>query len=87
MSWFADRRLDFIDWRLATHGEVRREHLMTTFGISQQQASMDIQAFLADHSGAMTYDKNRKLYAPAHNPYRPRRNIQRDRQGRLIFII
>ena len=87
MTWAADRRLDYIDARLATHGEVRREHLMTAFGVSMPQASVDLNAFIAAHPGAMAYDKSRKLYAPAKQPYRPRRDISRDKQGRLVIII
>jgi hypothetical protein len=87
MSWALDRRLDYIDWRLARHGEVRRQHLMTAFGVSMPQASVDLNAFIAAHPGAMAYDKSRKLYAPAKMPYRSRRDISCDDEGRLVITI
>lgn len=87
VTWATDRRLDYIDARLAHHGEVRREHLVTAFGVSMQQSSADIGAFLAAHPGAMSYDKSRKLYAPARQPYRSRRDIQTDKMGRLVIVV
>jgi hypothetical protein len=87
MTWAIDRRLDYIDWRLATHGEVRRQHLTETFGISMQQASADIGAFDREHPGAMEYDKSRKSYIASRAPYRVRRDIQCDARGRLVIVI
>lgn len=87
MSWATDRRLDYIDWRLVTHGEVRREHLMTTFGISRGQASADIASFNAAHPDAMRYNISSKFYAPAEQPYLIRRDISCDERGRLVVAI
>jgi hypothetical protein len=87
MSWATERRLDFIDWRLKTYGEVRREHLIAAFDISMPQASGDLGAFDRAYPGAMEYDKSRKLYAPAKTPYRSRREFARDKAGNLIFTI
>src|SRR5437016_292015 len=52
MTWYTDRRLDYIDWRLATAGELRLEHIMSEFDLSYSAASQDVQAFLAAHDGA-----------------------------------
>lgn len=87
MSWALDRRLDYIDWRLARHGEVRRQHLIDAFGISMPQASADLASFEAAHASAMEYDRSRKAYVPAKAPYRMRRELQTDSHGRLVIVI
>jgi len=87
MSWALDRRLDYIDWRLARHGEVRRQHLIDAFGISMPQASADLASFDAAHAGAMEYDKSRKVYVPTKEPYRIRRALRTDSLGRLVIVI
>ena len=87
MSWAVERRLDFIDWRLSAHGWLRREHLISTFGISMPQASGDLGAFERAYPGAMKYDKSRKLYAPTATPYRPHRHFAQDKCGRLVITI
>jgi hypothetical protein len=69
MTWAADRRLDYVDWRLLVHGEVQRDDISRTFGVSLSQASADIQAFLAAHPRAADYDKSRKRYVPANGRY------------------
>lgn len=73
MTWAIDRRLDYIDWRLAEQGSVRRADIMITFQVSAQQASTDLGAFDRAHPGAMNYDKTAKRYVPARTKYRPRR--------------
>jgi hypothetical protein len=65
MTWATDRRLDYIDWRLAEHGEIQRADLMRVFAVSEQQASIDLNAFIATHPGAMEYDKSAKRYVRA----------------------
>jgi len=73
MTWFIERRLDFIDWRLARHGSIRRADLMATFGVSTPQASTDLQEFQRLYPGAMGYDASAKCYVPTKGRYRPRR--------------
>ena len=64
-SWFVDRRLDYIDWCLAEHGEIQRADLMRVFEVSENQASIDLNAYLAAYPGAMNYDKRVKRYVRA----------------------
>src|SRR5262245_37941660 len=64
-SWEAERRLDYIDFRLVTAGHVRRADLVRTFGVSVPQASADLNRFLRRHRGAMRYDKTAKRYEAA----------------------
>lgn len=73
MTYAANRRLDFIDHRLLTHGQLERADIERTFGVSNSQASGDIQAFLAAHRGAMKYDKSMRRYVPRKQPYESRR--------------
>lgn len=87
MTWATDRRLDYIDWRLALHGSVRRQHLMETFGVSQAQASGDLAAFERMHPGAMRYDKSAKQYVPAGTRYRSQRRMDESNIRRAISIL
>lgn len=73
MSYCAAQRLHFIDWCLVAHGEIQRADIMNQFEVSEAQASADLAAFDREHPGAMTYDKTRKRYVPARNPYRSKR--------------
>ena len=85
MNWDVERRLDAIDWCLYRNGEIRREHLMSIFGMSKPQASTDFAKYERLYPGAMVYNKSRKCYeAEGHNP---RRNITIDSEGRLIFVV
>ncbi len=62
MAWAEDYRQDWIAETLRVFGFINREHLERKFGISTPQASLDIQRFLRDHPGLMTYDKTAKCY-------------------------
>lgn len=74
-DWFQARRLDGIDALLATRGELRRQDIMDLFGVSLPQASMDIQAFVREHPGAIRYDLSSKRYVPAGPKYRRQRSL------------
>lgn len=75
MCWAADRRLDYIDFRMLTAGHVNRGDLVRTFGVSVPQASKDLQAFMRLYRGSLVYDKAAKRYAPRNFPYRSRRGL------------
>ena len=75
MTWATERRLDFIDWRLAEHESVRREHIQQAFGVSQGQASGDLTAFRDLYPGAIRYDYAAKQYVAADHVYRARRGM------------
>lgn len=77
MNWFASRRMDYITWRLATLGEVQRNDIVRHFGVSETQASIDINAFLRDNPGSASYDKTRKRYVPPrrYTPAAPLRGL------------
>lgn len=62
VSWESERRLDYIDFRLATAGHIGRTDLMRTFGISVVVASQALNEYLKQYHGAMRYDKSAKRY-------------------------
>lgn len=47
---------------LRVFGYINREHLMRKFGISQPQASKDLQTFARQSPGAMRYNLHAKRY-------------------------
>ena len=61
-NWFETQRLDWIAETLRVFGFINREHLERKFGISQPQASNDLQRFLRANPDAMTYDLSGKRY-------------------------
>lgn len=52
----------WIDARLNILGFINRKHLMAHFRISAVQASTDLQNFLRNYPGRMTYDMKAKRY-------------------------
>lgn len=60
--WFEQHRMDWIAEALRVYGFINREHLMTKFGISQPQASIDLQRFLRQQPDAMSYNLSAKRY-------------------------
>jgi DeoR/GlpR family transcriptional regulator of sugar metabolism len=60
--WFESQRTAFITEMLHVYGFINREHLMRKFGISQPQASKDLQAYLRRSDGSMVYNQSTKRY-------------------------
>lgn len=81
-NWFAQRRLDYIDFRLVTVGHIRRGDIMAEFGVSMPQASADLNRFLSLAPGAMVYDKSAKRYV-ARRGYR---TLRGHTPGVIAFI-
>lgn len=54
--------MDWIEETLRVFGFINRAHLQRKFGISQPQASIDLQTFARLHPEAMTYDVSAKQY-------------------------
>lgn len=86
-DWGRERRLDYIDWRLLTFGELRRENLIAVFGISLAQASADISRFIGRHQGAMKYDGSDKRYVPVEKIYRSRRRMDDPNIRRALTLL
>ena len=62
MNWCEQQRQLWIADMLAVYGFINREHLQRKFGISQPQASKDLQTFVRAHPTALFYDLSRKCY-------------------------
>lgn len=65
LPWSAQRRLDFIDFRLQWEGGINRGDLMDFFHISAQQASADVSRYTALAPNNLAYDKSLKTYRAA----------------------
>jgi DNA polymerase I-like protein with 3'-5' exonuclease and polymerase domains len=62
MTWCEQQRHDWIGECLRVFGFINREHLQRKFGISQPQASKDLNAYLKRYPKAMTYNLTTKRY-------------------------
>lgn len=62
MNWFEQQRQTWIGEMLTIYGFINRDHLQRKFGISQPQASHDLQRFVREHPTAIRYDVSRKCY-------------------------
>lgn len=60
--WGAERRIEFIDFRLLWDGTVNRGELVNFFGISTQQASADLAKYIELAPDNLEYDRNQKTY-------------------------
>jgi hypothetical protein len=61
-QWFIKVRQDFIRATLKQFGQINRKDLVREFGVSPQQASNDIAAFLAADPPNVEYDVRAKCY-------------------------
>ena len=61
-KWNRERRLEFIDYRLCWNGKINRNDLVTFFGISIPQASLDISKYKEMAGDNIEYDPSSKVY-------------------------
>lgn len=62
LRWGVEQKLHFIEFRLFWEGHVNRGDLIDKFGISQNQASGDLNRYIALAPDNMVYDKSGKSY-------------------------
>ena len=62
LRWGVRRRLEFIDFRLFWNGRFNRRDMSETFGISAQQASVDIRQYEKMAPNNLAYDRATKAY-------------------------
>jgi hypothetical protein len=62
LRWGVRRRLEFIDFRLFWDGRFNRRDMAETFGISAQQASVDIGQYEKVAPNNLVYDRAEKAY-------------------------
>ena len=70
LRWSVEQKLQFIEFRLFWEGHVNRADLMGTFGVSLNQASGDLNRYIALAPDNMVYDKSGKTYvrSPGFSP-------------------
>ena len=62
LRWGVRRRLEFIEFRLFWYGRLNRRDMAETFGISPQQASIDIGQYEKMAPNNLAYDPAEKAY-------------------------
>jgi hypothetical protein len=62
LRWGVEQKLQFIEFRLFWEGHVNRSDLIEKFGVSPNQASGDLNRYLALAENNMIYDKSGKAY-------------------------
>jgi hypothetical protein len=70
-QWNAEKRYEFIEFRLFWTGKLNRSDVMEAFSLSQQKASGDINTYLEGRKSNLVYDKSAKCYRRGKN-FRPR---------------
>jgi WYL domain len=63
--WSVEQRLEFIDFRLFWEGTIRRGDIREKFGVSIQQASIDISKYRESAPENLVYDGSKKRYFAA----------------------
>jgi len=79
MTWFMDRRLDFIEDRLVRHRRINRGDIVRYFNVTTQIASGDIAAYRRRNSG-VEYDASQKCFV-AGRGFMPNRHSRADRRN------
>ena len=67
LNWGAERRNAFIEFRAFWHGRINRADLIETFGISLQQASLDLAGYADQWKRNLIYDKSQRAYVRGRN--------------------
>ena len=62
LRWGVEQRLEFIEFRLYWEGHVNRIDVMQQFGVSVNQASSDLNRYIALAPDNMVYDKSARTY-------------------------
>ncbi len=64
-AWSVEQRLEFIDFRLFWEGTIRRGDICEKFGVSIQQASIDLAKYRESAPDNLAYDTSKKRYIAA----------------------
>ncbi len=62
MTWFTDKRQEWIMEIIHIYGFINREHVQKKFGVSTPQASEDIQIFIKANRNLLGYNTSTKRY-------------------------
>lgn len=71
IRWGAERRQEYIEFRVFWSGSVNRSDLMDRFGVSTPQASVDLSNYQQFAPGNLVYDSSKKTYL-ATNEFQPK---------------
>jgi predicted DNA-binding transcriptional regulator YafY len=67
LRWGVEQRLEFVEFRLFWEGHVNRIDVMKQFGVSVNQASSDLNRYIALAPDNMVYDKSARTYVRGPN--------------------
>jgi hypothetical protein len=79
-SWFAERRLDWIDDQLLGGLRIRREDMARYFAITPQCAGNDLARFTRLYPEALWYDRTYRVFLAAATFYESRRGSTDERR-------
>jgi hypothetical protein len=65
LRWGVERKLEFIEFRLFWEGSVNRSDIIETFNVSVNQASTDLNRYIALAPDNINYDKSARAYVRA----------------------
>lgn len=71
LSWGAEQRIEFIEFRLLWEGKINRKDIVKVFNVSVPQASKDLNLYESIAPGNLIYDKSKKCYL-ASPKFKPR---------------
>lgn len=80
-----EQRLEFIEFRLAWEGMIRRKDLMDQFDISTPQASTDLALYQEQAPNNVIYNSSRKAYVPTKE-FQPRFLVERPASDYLALL-
>lgn len=83
IRWGAERRLEFIEFRLYWRGGIRRADITEKFGVSVPQVFADIGAYQLTAPSNLVYDASEKRYVSTPD-FRP---VFLDLSARAIWSI
>lgn len=65
LRWSIAQRLEFIEFRLVWEGRIKRSDIADRFGVTVQQATVDLGLYEQLAPGNIVYDRNAKRFVPA----------------------
>lgn len=68
VNWFVRHRQEWIAETIRIFGFINREHIERKFGVSVQQASIDLQLFQKQNPETIVYSAGLKQYRATKEP-------------------
>lgn len=67
LRWSIAQRLEFIEFRLVWEGRIKRSDIADRFGVTVQQATVDLGLYEQVAPGNILYDRNAKRFVPSRS--------------------